>query len=401
VAGVALTVVVAALVGMSAADAARQALTAVSAAAGAGAVGGIVLSVLRQRSVAVQATAVALTAVGAVGAGVLAAAAAMYVAPDDLEAVAVVVMAGGTIGVVTALALGQRVLSASRSLGDVARRIGDGASPQVLPELPVPATGELADLGRELAAMAERLERSRASERALDESRRELVAWVSHDLRTPLAGIRAITEALEDKVVEDPQTVARYYRTLRQEADRLAALVDDLFELSRIQAGALRLQMEQGSLGDLLSDALAAADPVAAAKGVRLQGRLHEETPDLVLSAPEVSRILRNLLENAIRHTPSDGTVCVEAGVEQGSAFVSVADACGGIEVAEIDRVFDLAYRGETARTPGTDGAGLGLAIAKGLVEAHQGEIVVANEGPGCRFTVRLPLPHDPTAVAP
>ena len=240
--------------------------------------------------------------------------------------------------------------------------------------------------------MSERLAESRAAEHALEASRRELVAWVSHDLRTPLAGIRALTEALEDGVVDDSATVARYYRTIRLEADRLSELVDDLFELSRIEAGALRLQMDRASLGDLVSDAIAAASPVAQAKGVRLEGRLDGEPPELEVSLPEVGRVLRNLLENAIRHTPSDGTVWVEAGVDEAAAFVCVADACGGIAPADIDRVFDLAYRGQAARTPGDGRGGLGLAIAKGLVEAHDGEIAVANDGPGCRFTVRLPL---------
>jgi len=105
---------------------------------------------------------------------------------------------------------------------------------------------------------------------------------------------------------------------------------------------------------------------------------------------------LRNLLENAIRHTPSDGTVWVEAGVADDAAYVSVADGCGGIDPAELERVFDLAFRGGTARTPDAENrAGLGLAIAKDLVAAHAGEIAVANDGPGCRFTVRLPLPSN------
>src|SRR5262249_50876494 len=153
-------------------------------------------------------------------------------------------------------------------------------------------------------------------------------------------------------VVDGPETVARYHRTIRREADRLAELVDDLFELSRIHAGALRLQMERASLVDIVSDALPAAGPAASAKGVRLRGRLNEAPPELLLSTPEFARVLRNLLENAIRHTPSDGTVFVEAGVEDERAYVSVADGCGGIRPDHLDRVFDVAFRGEAARTP-------------------------------------------------
>jgi signal transduction histidine kinase len=185
--------------------------------------------------------------------------------------------------------------------------------------------------------------------------------------------------------------VARYHRQLGIEVDRLAVLVDDLFELSRTQAGVLELHREPVALGDLISDALAGAAPVAQAKGVHLEGRLDGPTPELALSTAEVARALRNLLENAIRHTPADGTVRVEAGVDDGHAYVAVADACGGIPEPDLDRVFDVAFRGEVARTPGA-GAGLGLAIARGMVEAHGGELTVGNDGPGCRFIVRLPI---------
>src|SRR5207249_3130168 len=154
----------------------------------------------------------------------------------------------GTVGAIVAFLLGSRVSSAGRALGAMARSIGNGAPPHAALR---PPTGEFAALARELEEMSHRLEEARARERALDASRRELIAWVSHDLRTPLAGMRAIAEALEDGVIEDPDTAARYYRTLRIETERLAHLVDELFELSVIHAGALRLHMERASLSDL------------------------------------------------------------------------------------------------------------------------------------------------------
>jgi len=227
-------------------------------------------------------------------------------------------------------------------------------------------------------------------------SRRELVAWVSHDLRTPLAGIHAIAEALEDDVVTDDETVRRYHKTLREEADHLAALVDDLFELSRAQAGVLQLELERVSLGDVVSDALAGARPIAAAKGVELVGRLDGAAPDLRASAPELLRVLRNILENAIRHTPVDGTIVVEAGRSADRAYVSVLDSGGGIADDDLPRIFDVAFRGDPARAKG-EGAGLGLAIARSLVEAHRGDVTVRNENGGARFTVLLPL--DPAAA--
>jgi signal transduction histidine kinase len=226
----------------------------------------------------------------------------------------------------------------------------------------------------------------------MEASRRELVAWVSHDLRTPLSGIRAMVEALEDGVVDEPATVQRYLATIRQEADRLAQLVDDLFELSRIHAGALDLELEQVGLADLVSDAIAATGIAADARGVVIEGAMADPAPQVAASIPDLARVIRNLLDNAIRHTPRGGAVRVEAATVGGHAVLSVRDTCGGIPPDEIDRVFDLAFRGDAARTPGDSGGGFGLAIARGLVEAHRGDIAVANDEGGCRFTVRLPL---------
>jgi signal transduction histidine kinase len=366
------------------------ALLAAGTAAVAAAAGALVLRALRRRSLGTQVAAVAVVAVLGVGVGAWAGARAMFLSQHDLRALAVILVAAGVVTVVSALLLGRRVGAASEALVDVARRLGDADARADGPGPAAPQ--ELARLHHELELTSRRLEQARTREQALDSSRRELVAWVSHDLRTPLAGIRAIVEALEDGVVDDEQTVARYYATLRGEADRLAELVDDLFELSRAQAGVLQLQLESVSLGDLVSDALAGSSPIAAAKGVHLEGRLDGPPAELEVSTSEVLRALRNILENAIQHTPSDGSVTVEAGSDSGGAYVSVIDTGGGIPERDLPRVFEVAFRGDTARTPGDAGAGLGLAIARGFVEAHRGDITVRNEDGGCRFTVRLPL---------
>ncbi|MEO6121347.1 MAG: HAMP domain-containing sensor histidine kinase [Acidimicrobiales bacterium] len=383
----------AALTGAPAADAVQL----IAFAAGGGLVAGLagmgLLRALRHRSTRAQAAVVALTSVLAVAVGATAAADAMFLSTHDYGALLVILASAGTVGLLAALVLGDRIGVATRDLAEVITRIGDGDRAGAETG-PYPATEELATLGARLAEMSDRLETARARERALDASRRELVAWVSHDLRTPLAGIRAMVEALEDGVVADPATVSRYHRTMRLEVDRLAGLVDDLFELSRIQAGALELHLEPASLTDVVSDALAGASVAADAKGVRLQGHLTGPSPEMELATPEVLRVLRNLLDNAIRHTPPTGMVHLEATVVDSHAVVSVLDSCGGIPPAELDRVFDLAFRGDAARSREHDGgAGLGLAIARGIVEAHRGDIVVCNEEGGCRFTVRLPLP--------
>jgi signal transduction histidine kinase len=311
-------------------------------------------AVVRSRSPVV----VGLIPVVSVALGALAAARAMFVSKHDLAALVVVVVGAGTAGVLGGLALGAE-LQRSRA---------------------------------RVSAMAER-------ERALERNRRELVAWVSHDLRTPIAGIRAMVEALDDEVVVEDDDVRRYYQQLTVEADRLARLVDDLFELSRIQADTLALSIEQVALDELVSDVVASTAVRAEAKGVRivrrppLDGAAATEPTKVAGSVPELSRVIGNLLDNAIRHTPPGGTIEVEVIRSDAVAEVWVRDACGGIPDDDLDRVFDLAYRGDSARTPGTTGgAGLGLAIARGLVEAHHGDISVSNEGAGCRFTVRLPL---------
>lgn len=390
VAGVAATAGAAWLFHMPARDSFLLAVFSMSAALVTGVCGSFVLRFMRGRSLGLHAAVVALSAVAAVAVGAAFAANRMFLSSHDLRSLGVVIIAGGTVAAVFSIGLGRRIAADSRSLTETARRMARG---EVVDSEPQGAAREFAMLGRALVEASKKLDEARERERALEASRRELVAWVSHDLRTPLAGIRAMAEALEDEVVADPETRSRYHRSLRVESERLAGLVDDLFELSRINAGNLRLHMERVSLGDLVSDALSSATALARAKGVNLEGRLSSDSLELELSAPEMARVLRNLLENAIRHTPGDATVWVEAGRDDRNAYVSVADACGGIPQPDLERVFDVAFRGESARTPEHDrGAGLGLAIARGIVEAHEGEIAVHNEGSGCRFTVMLPL---------
>jgi signal transduction histidine kinase len=346
------------------------------------------LRALRRHRIAVQAAVAALAPVLAVAIGVSWASSDMFLMQHDLRALWVVLVSAGTVAVVAALLLGRRVADASRSMGDLARRLGDGAG-----EAPTTAPGELGSLAAQLAATSARLAEARAAAAATEQSRRDLVAWVSHDLRTPLAGLRAMVEALEDGIVDDEATVARYYATMRQEVDRLTGLVDDLFELSRIHSGSLRLELEPVPLDELVDHAMAGAAATAQAKAVQLQNCSHDQTPVVELAAPEIVRVICNLLDNAIRHTPTGGSVSVHTAVEDasGQVRISVRDGCGGIPEHDLAQVFDMGYQGNPARTPGEHRGGLGLAVARGLVEAHQGDITVRNVGPGCEFTVLLP----------
>jgi signal transduction histidine kinase len=248
-------------------------------------------------------------------------------------------------------------------------------------------------LGRRVARDALWQREARDGERRAEAARRELVAWMSHDLRSPLAGIRAMTDALLDGVVHRPGDVDDYLRRIRRETTRMADMVEDLFQLSRATSAALRLDVAPLALGEQASDAVAAEAATAAARDVEISAADPAGWPTVLGSAVELTRVLRNLLSNAIRHTPPGGRILLSAGVRDGAAWLRVDDACGGIPASDIERVFDVGFRGSAARTPGSGcGAGLGLAIARALIEAHGGRISAVNHGPGCRLELVLPL---------
>jgi signal transduction histidine kinase len=366
-------------------------LVAALAAAVVGAVGLGAAWLLRHRSIRWQLGLIVVVTIGAVLGGVVAVSRMMFISHHDREVVTLVAGVAGAVALVVALALGAAISRWSEALRRGARLLDTHGSYVADPRGP----SELQALSEELARTSERLEESRLREVRLEESRRELVSWVSHDLRTPLAGMRAMTEALEDGMAADP---SRYHRQIRAEVDRMVRMVDDLFELSRIHAGVLRISPEPVVLGDLVSEAIAGADPVARARSVRLAGSV-EDGVRVTADPAGLSRVVSNLIMNAIRHTPADGSVVIHGRAVSDGVEVSVRDQCGGLTAEEMTRVFDLAWRGGDARTPvpgaaGDQGAGLGLAIVKGIVEAHRGVVQVENVGgpAGCRFLVRLPV---------
>jgi signal transduction histidine kinase len=361
-------------------------LIAAGCTSAVGLAGMLVIRLLRRASLRLSIQAIGAVPVLAIVAGTLASAEAMFLSQHDLGVVVMVCIVAGITAFAFSWLLGRQVASGSAALRQAARSLGDESGQFRAPALPMAA--EFAALSRELTDTSAKLAKSRARERALEQSRRQLVAWVSHDLRTPLAGLRAMAEALEDGLAADPP---RYHKQIRAEAERLATMVDDLFELSRIQSGTLQLCPDQIALDDLVSDVLASTEALAREHGVRLDGRAYGQLT--VRADPrELSRALTNLLANAIRHTPPGGCVHVEARPEEGAAVLAVADGCGGIPEADLPRVFDLAWRGTDARSPAPDsGAGLGLAIVRGVAEAHQGSVRVLNTGDGCCFEMTLP----------
>lgn len=263
-------------------------------------------------------------------------------------------------------------------------------------EVPVEGWDEISGLAEDFNGMARALKEAAEREGEIERGRRDLIAAVSHDLRTPLASVRALVEALADGVAADAETEKRYLVAAGKEIEHLSRLVDDLFELARIDAGVLNLTLEEASLHDMISDTIASFQPQAESRGVHLIGEVTEDVDPVLMNPPRLQRVLHNLVSNALRHTPADGTVALRATPSGPAVRVEVADTGEGIAAEDLPRVFDRTFRGEKSRTRPAEhddpGAGLGLAIARGLIEAHGGEIQVHSspgEGSCFRFTLR------------
>lgn len=357
--------------------------------------GGLVSLALRTHSLQLQILVAGLTAVSAIAAGVLVTARMMFISEHDLALLGPVLLLSGVVAVCAAFLLGTAFERSVGAVAGMARRLADTPG-----RLPVPAgiaTSELRMLAGEISTVGEQLAHARRHARQLEQSRQELVTSISHDLRSPIASIRAMAEALEDGVVSDPATTAAYHRALRQESHRLGHLVDDLFELARITSGSPAAHQDLAPLCEVVADAVDGVAPRAAGSGVAVV-MAGCAAPQALVAAAEVRRVLDNLLDNAIRHTPS-GEVVVDVATfaapgddaGPGTIAISVTDACGGIPEQDLPHVFDVAFRGDEARTRDSAGGGLGLSIARGLVEARGGRIDVSNVSGGCRFVVTLP----------
>jgi signal transduction histidine kinase len=298
----------------------------------------------------------------------------MFHMGDDVKILAVSA-ASAAVAVVAGLVVGGSISSRIDRVRDASSALAEGDLSVRAPE-----TGptEVADLARSFNEMAESLER-------LFDARRELVAWASHDLRTPLANVQAMLEALEDGLVDPHESLP----VLREQVRILALLVDDLFELARIDAGALTLELRDASVTGLVQACLRGVEADARRRGIALAADVDADVH--ARCAPDkVERVLLNLLTNALRHTPSDGAVAVQVEPRAGEVQVTVEDTGEGLGPEAEQRMFDRFWRGDPARS--ARGTGLGLAIARGLVEAHGGRIWAENRpGGGARVSFTLP----------
>lgn len=353
------------------------------------AVGALILWQFRRRSLRMTMIVTALAPMAAALAAVHQSMRAMFISEHDSWVVLWTLAFAALLGLAMAVLIGHWISAGSRDVGRRLRHLGTSYEPPAEATGTVPA--ELAALTDELEMTRRKLAASHERERALEASRRELVAFMSHDLRTPLAGLRAVAEGLEDDVVDDVPGALRQMRTT---VDRMTGLVDDLFELSRLSTAPLPRRRSAVSLRELAEDVAGESGEHARASGVQLTVSTPAGDDRLAVQGDpdELTRAVTNLVGNAIRHTAPGGTVTLDVDREpDGRVRLAVTDGCGGIPAEDLDRVFDIGWRGDAQRTPADGGGGLGLAIARGVVESHDGKIAVSNVDGGCAFQIDLP----------
>ena len=348
---------------------------------------GVVLALALRRlpTVRLQLVGLALLAVGLPLAAVILGGLVMFHMHEDVKVLAVAAASAST-ALAAALLTGSRIAHRIRGLESAAEQLSSGALEVRAPTNPP----------RELAHLAETFNTMAANLEELFDARRQLVAWASHDLRTPVASIQAMLEAMQDGLASTEE----YLPALRQQTRTLAMLVDDLFELARIDAGALKLELQDAQVPVLVSACVSGLEAEARARQVRLESHLEDALPEVRCAPEHVQRVLFNLLTNALRYTPSDGSVVVRAHRRASELEVSVEDSGVGLTGEAQQWMFERFWRGDAARTRAGGGAGLGLAIAQGFIEAQGGRIWAENRAEGgARFAFTLPIARRPAAV--
>lgn len=358
------------------------------------------LHVVRGRSLRYQLMIATLLPVTAVTATVLINVRLMFLSSHDSTVVLVALVTAILLALVGAWLVMRRVVSGSAQLGaGLQQLVADSATTETIPprepdrSAAAPVPEELSAVLRDLSDARRTLAEARERERAAEDARRELVSFMSHDLRTPLAGLRALSEGLQDGVITDvPRALSHLNSTVR----RMSHLVDDLFELSRVQGTGQPKVATLVSVSELVTDVASEATAAAAAQRVHLDADVPPRDRLSVFgSADDLTRAFGNLVANAVRHTqPAETVRLIADRAEDGRVRVAVIDGCGGIPEENLGRVFDVGWRGSPSRSGDDGGAGLGLAIARGVVEAHDGRIAVSNVAGGCRFELRLPTPE-------
>ena len=326
-------------------------------------------------------TAVAALAVAQLGAALALFALRMFVSGMDAFFMALAAGYAVLLALAAARQLAGRALDDLEAVRGGLAAVGAGAR-----EVRIPAVAgqELTELAAGVEAMVERVA---AEERA----RRQLVAAVSHDLRTPITTLQLVAEGLSDDIFE-PDRAREQLRLISTHVRALGSLIDDLFELSRLEAGDVQWSVQQVRLEDLVEETIEAMQPQARAGGVAVRAELARPLQAARGNPEQLQRVLFNLIQNAIRHTPADGSVVVRARAASEAAIeVEVADSGAGIDPALAERLFEPFVQGPARVAGRTGSAGLGLAIARAIVEAHGGRIWVAPGAGGAHIRFSLP----------
>ncbi|MEX2229788.1 MAG: HAMP domain-containing sensor histidine kinase [Dehalococcoidia bacterium] len=310
----------------------------------------------------------------------------------DLPLLVTVLVFSGVLAVFFSLLVAATVTDRVRTIAGAIRGIAAGDYDT---RITLDGGDELVALAADVDQLADRLQAAERQRDELARERRELTAAISHDLRTPLASFRAMVEALSDGVVEPPE-VDRYLRTMRREIDRLGRMLDDLFELAQIDAGALRLDRRPLTVQEIVMDVADAMQALAAQAQVALEVDIDAGGPPLAIDGARMERAVANLVRNALEHTRAGGRIALRVAAGPRDVAVTVEDDGEGIPADVLSHVWERFYRGDRSRTRGSgsgDGAGLGLAIVRGIVEAHGGTVEArSTPGTGSAFTIRLPV---------
>jgi signal transduction histidine kinase len=300
----------------------------------------------------------------------------MFVSAHDALLTAAMGVYGALLGLWATRLLSNRVMDDVDALRAGLEAVGAGEREL---DLKLGGDDELAQVGREVEAMVARLAAAEARREEADAARRSLIAAVSHDLRTPVTALRLLADAVDDEI-GDPETRREYVRRLGVHVRALGALIDDLFELTRIEAGEVTWTMQQVHIAELVEETVAAMAPAASAGGISVRAEIDPALAPATANPERIQRVLFNLIQNAIRHTPADGSVTVRAASSGSTVEIEVADTGEGFAPGDRERVFQAFVQGgdRSARTDGS--AGLGLAISRAIVEAPGGRIWVVDE---------------------
>jgi signal transduction histidine kinase len=312
----------------------------------------------------------------------------MILSDHEAVLVAAIVLGAGVLAVLGARLVAGGILRDVQAIRDGLGAVGRGRRDV---EIETAAGDELAELAAAANAMIAELRAEEAAREDSENARRDLVAAVSHDLRTPITSLRLLAEAVGDDVVADDERRA-YLGRMRTHIDALSALIDDLFELSRLEAGDISWSLEQVPLGELVQETVEAMRLEAEAKGVAVVSDIPGGLVPARANPEKLQRVLFNLIQNAIRHTPADGSVVVRAEPVASGIEIEIADSGEGIAPGERGHVFTAFYRGGAQASRTADGAGLGLAVSRAIVEAHGGRIWLADSDIGGGTRVRFSL---------